>query len=454
MNLEKFDWRVILSIATIAMLLQQAFSYVCQIAMPILADRIAEDFGISRAWLGFYLFLQNIAAIIGAMGCGGFILRYGALRISQWCLILMGGSLFVVSTGVLWLYPLGAILLGMAAVSTPASSHILARVCPPRMAPVVFSVKQTGVPVGSLIGGLLFPFLLTISVYSAVFRTPIHLNAYGTAFVAGLLVYCAVLALQPIRAYFDADRQPEVKLSFAGVSETMKLVVSNPQLRDLSLGSFAFGGLQSIFAGFFILFLIDGLNYSEAEAGSTFAISAVTAVGARIFWGYLGSAFTSARIVLGGIGIFGGVAAILTGFYDISWSYSLILSVAVLYNITALSWHGILLAETARLAPSDMVGGVTGSVLAFTSIAMMIYPAFYGGLLAITESYSIGFILCSVPSFIAGVVFLRRPIEAPWTRSILLGLAWCLRPERLIYGATLAMVGALIGVFAVYARMV
>jgi MFS family permease len=196
------------------------------------------------------------------------------------------------------------------------------------------------------------------------------------------------------------------------------------------------------------------LNYSEAEAGSTFAISAVTAVGARIFWGYLGSAFTSARIVLGGIGIFGGVAAILTGFYDISWSYSLILSVAVLYNITALSWHGILLAETARLAPSDMVGGVTGSVLAFTSIAMMIYPAFYGGLLAITESYSIGFILCSVPSFIAGVVFLRRPIEAPWTRSILLGLAWCLRPERLIYGATIAMIGALIGVFAVYARMV
>ena len=454
MNLEKFDWRVILTIATVAMMLQQAFSYVCQIAMPILADRLAEDFGISRAWLGFYLFLQNIAAIIGAMGCGGFILRYGALRISQWCLILMGGSLFVVSTGVLWLYPLGAILLGMAAVSTPASSHILARVCPPRIAPVVFSIKQTGVPVGSLIGGLLIPFLLSISVYSAVFRTPIHLDAYGTAFVAGLLVYCVVLALQPIRAHFDADRQPDVKFSFSGVSDTMKLVISNPQLRDLSLGAFAFGGLQAIFSGFIILFMIDGLNYSEADAGSTFAIAAVTAIGGRIFWGYLGSTFTSARFVLGGIGIFGGVAAILTGFYDIRWSYSLILAVAILYNITALSWHGILLAETARLAPSDIVGGVTGSVLAFTSVAMMIYPAFYGGLLAITDSYSVGFILCSVPSFVAGVIFLRKPIEAPWTRSILEGLAWCLRLNRLAYGAVIAMAGALIGVFAVCAQMV
>ena len=225
MNLERFDWRFILSIAVFSMLMQQAFSYVCQIAMPILADRIAEDFGISRAWLGFYLFLQNIAAIIGAMGCGGFILRYGALRISQWCLILMGGSLLVVSTGILWIYPIGAILLGMAAVSTPASSHILARVCPPRLAPVVFSVKQTGVPVGSLIGGLLIPFLLTISVYSTTFKTPIHLDAYGTAFVTGLIVFLVALSLQPIRAHFDADRDPNVQLTFSGVSETMKFVI-------------------------------------------------------------------------------------------------------------------------------------------------------------------------------------------------------------------------------------
>ena len=97
-------------------------------------------------------------AIIAAVGCCSFILRYGALRISQMTLLLMGGSLVVIATGYLWLYPLAAILLGAAAVSTPASSHILARVCPPRLAPVIFSVKQTGVPVGALIGGFLIPF--------------------------------------------------------------------------------------------------------------------------------------------------------------------------------------------------------------------------------------------------------------------------------------------------------
>ena len=167
------------------MLIQQAFSYVCQIVMPVLADRLAESFGISPAWLGFYLFLQNVMAIVAAVGCGSFILRYGALRISQMTLLLMGGSLVVIAAGQLWLYPLAAILLGAAAVSTPASSHILARVCPPRLAPLIFSVKQTGVPVGALIGGFLIPFLLGLVFYSATLGTTIRLGPFGAAAATG-----------------------------------------------------------------------------------------------------------------------------------------------------------------------------------------------------------------------------------------------------------------------------
>ena len=106
MNLARFDWRIILALATSSMLMQQAFSYVCQIVIPFLADRLAEDFGISRAWLGLYLFIQNVTSIAAAMGCGAIIIRMGALRISQWCLYFMGGSLFAVSYTHLTLPPI------------------------------------------------------------------------------------------------------------------------------------------------------------------------------------------------------------------------------------------------------------------------------------------------------------------------------------------------------------
>jgi MFS family permease len=431
-NLSRLDWRVILALATSSMLLQQAFSYVCQIALPFLADRVAEDFGISRAWLGLYLFIQNVASIAAAMGCGAIIIRMGALRISQACLLFMGGSLFVIATGVLWLYPVAAILLGAASVSTPASSHILAKYCPPRLAPIIFSIKQTGVPVGSLIAGILVPILLGMGFYIGSLGVSIHLDAYGTCIVLGLMVYAIALLLQPLREHFDSDRRSDVKFSFSGAIQTMRVVMSNPSLRDLALCAFALGGLQSIFAGFFILFMIDGLNYSEVEAGSVFAIASFTAIGARILWGWLGSTYFSARLVMGGISLFAAVGAVLIGFLDFSWSFNSILTVAILYNVTSLSWHGILLAETARLSPEGNVGGITGGVLAFTSVAMMIYPAIYGGLLAVTDSYGVGFSLAAIPALFCAFVFFKTPLEGSWIAEGCSAFIWAIQPRRIM----------------------
>jgi len=161
----------------------------------------------------------------------------------------------------------------------------------------------------------------------------------------------------------------------------------------------------------------------------------------------------SPRIVIGAIGLFGFVAAVLMSYYDFSWSQGAILGVAILYNVTGLSWHGVLLAETARLAPPDKVGGVTGGVLSFTSIAMMIYPAIYGGILAVTGSYGFGFLLASVPSLIAAFVFFRAPIQGPWLRIILEGLSWSLAPARLFYAAFVTVIGGVIGAAWVYGSL-
>jgi len=445
MDLGRFSPRAIMAAATAAMLVQQAFSYVCQIVLPILADRIAEDFGISRAWLGLYLFIQNVAAIVAAIGCGGFILRYGPLRVSQAALLLMGASLLVTASGQLWLFPLGAVLLGAASVSTPASSHILARVTPPRLAPLIFSIKQTGVPVGALIGGLLVPFLLGVVFYSDTFGVSIRLGPYGAAFLTGLIVFGVMVSLEPVRNYFDADRRPDTKIAFGDLPTTLKTVLAIRPLRDLAFAAFAFGGLQSLFSGFFILYLIDGLDYSEADAGAVFAIASFSAVWARILWGALGGSLVSPRAIMAGIGLVAGLASVATAFYGSAWMLWEIAAVAIVFNMTARSWHGVLLAGTARLAPEGRVGGVTGGVLAFTSIAMMTYPALYGGLLAWTGSYGAGFALGALPSFAAFVIFACPTVDGAWTdmaaRLASLLLSW----RALACAGAVAALGSALG---------
>ena len=191
--------------------------------------------------------------------------------------------------------------------------------------------------------------------------------------------------LQPIRDHFDEERNPDTKISFGDLSATMKAVMGNPPLRDIAFAAFAFGGLQALFSGFFVLFLIDGLGYSEVEAGSAFAISSFSAIWARIMWGWLAGGYVTPRYLLAAIGLVAGIASIFVASFDVSWGLFEITLVAIVFNITAISWHGLLLAETARLAPKDNVAGVTGGVLSFTSIAMMIYPASLWGDLCVNR---------------------------------------------------------------------
>ena len=53
----------------------------------------------------------------------------------------------------------------------------------------------------------------------------------------------------------------------------------------------------------------------------------------------------------------------------------------------------------------------------------MIYPALYGGLLAWTGSYGIGFILGAIPSFAAFLIFVNPTVEGAWTGSVPRGSA-------------------------------
>ena len=90
------------------------------------------------------------------------------------------------------------------------------------------------------------------------------------------------------------------------------------------------------------------------------------------------------------------------------WPALLVGLVACAVGATALSWHGILLAETARAAPEGMRGGVTGGVLSFGQVGALALPLVYSGLLDLTGSYGIGFVVCGVPALLVGVQLLRR----------------------------------------------
>ena len=67
-----------------------------------------------------------------------------------------------------------------------------------------------------------------------------------------------------------------------------------------------------------------------------------------------------------------------------------------------------------------------------TSISMMLYPAFYGGLLAVTGSYGVGFTLAAAPALFCAVVFFKPPLEGSWIAEGYRVLVWIFKPQRLL----------------------
>src|SRR5690606_16431357 len=133
----------------------------------------------------------------------------------------------------LWAVGAGAVFIGLGyGPITPASSHLLAASTPPHRVNLVFSIKQTGVPLGGMLAGVVAPPLtLQGGPYAAILL------------VAFLCLLFAGLA-QPLRQAHDADRVASAPIRAGGLLRPLRLVLEAPRLRRLAGTSFVFSGVQ------------------------------------------------------------------------------------------------------------------------------------------------------------------------------------------------------------------
>ncbi len=379
---------------------QQTFIALGRALPAVIAPAIIADLRIDPAWIGIYFALTAAASLVAQLGCGSFIVRHGAMRMSQLSLVMVAAGTALAALGTPLALVLSAIICGGGgAVSTPASSHLLSRVSSPQYLPLVFSIKQTAVPAGLLLAGALGPLLTEWKDW----RFTMLLSA------AACIVFA--LMLQPLCKIFDTDRVPTRTFRLSDFKSTLTAVLATPNLRALSFACLAFNGLQATITAYFVVYLTT-IGYTPVAAGFVFSVAVAVAVPGRVLWGWLGSTHISPRRMMAGLalGMAGSVA--LLALCDAGWPTLLVGLIACVLSATALSWHGILLAETARAAPEDMRGGVTGGVLSFGQVGALALPLMYSGLLDVTGSYGIGFIICGVPALLVGMQLLRQSKSA------------------------------------------
>jgi nitrate/nitrite transporter NarK len=216
---------------------------------------------------------------------------------------------------------------------------------------------------------------------------------------------------------FDTDRVPTRTFRFSDFKSTLTSVLGTPYLRALSFACLAFNGLQTVVTAYFVVYLTT-IGYTPVAAGFVFSVAVAVAVPGRIVWGWLGSTRVTPRMIMAGLAFGMAASAALLALCDAGWPTVVVGLIACVMSATALSWHGILLAETARAAPEGMRGGVTGGVLSLGQVGALVLPLVYSGLLDLTGSYGVGFVVCGVPALFVGIWLSKVAIHKTGTHTV------------------------------------
>jgi len=387
-------------IAVAAMFLQQTCGSIARALPAVLAPLIIVELHADAAWVGVYFSVTAFAALIGQLGSGGFIIRHGAIRMSQLALLFTGAGLAVAVLGGAAGFVLSALIgNGVAAVATPASSQLLGRWSVKRYAPFAFSIAQRAIPAGILLTGYLAP----LTAHSFGWR--------DTMLGSAALCWTVALMLQPLRRRLDTEPSPRHPIRLSDLRTTITAVLAVRELRSLSFACFAFNGTQAVFVAYFVTYMTSQ-GYPLVAAGSLYSTVIAVALPGRILWAWVGGFYVAPHVVLGGLAIGMAISIALFGAVTQHWPLLLTGAVAMVVSATAMSWHGITLSEAARLAPSGQVGAVTGGVLSFGQIGALACPAVFSLLLGLTGGYGAGWMACAVPAILVGVSMLRQSKHA------------------------------------------
>jgi len=381
-------WRVL--VVTLAI---QAMVSMAVLTIPAIAPAFARDLGVPVSMLGYYVALVYVGAILGSLFSGQAVRRYGAIRVSQTGLILCTLGLLCAMLPSMWAVASGAVLIGMGyGPITPASSHLLARSTPPHRAGLVFSIKQTGVPVGGMLAGSVAPPLV----------------ALGNAKLALLVVAAACLLCvfpgQPLRSSHDADRSATAPLHLGQLFRPLFLALSQANLRRLVLTSFVFSGVQLCLSGYLVTYLHTELGFSLITAGIALSTAQLGGIFGRILWGYIADRFLGATWTLIALSISMALGAISTGLLEPNVPFIAILALVAAFGACATGWNGVYLAAVARRAPAGMAGTATAGALSVTFLGVVLVPAAFGLASDLSGSFSTAYLLVAIPILACGLM--------------------------------------------------
>jgi len=358
---------------------------------------------VSPALIGYQVGLVFFGAMVSAAAAGGIVMRYGAVRASQLSLWLIAAGCAISAAGSVSALVPGAIAMGLGyGIPNPAASQLLARVPSKRGMNLLYSIKQTGVPIGGILSGVLAPPLaVAFGWQSALAACALLLAALG-------------VAIGTVRREWDTDRLAQAPV-LSSVARSTALVWGHAPLRWIAAASFLYSGVQLSLTGFLATYLVGDIKLTLLVAGTVLSITHASGAVGRLAWGWFADRVRSGGLALIVNGLLATIGALATAAMAPRWPLAAIIAASAAFGFCAVGWNGVYMAVLSRLSPPGTVSFAVGGSLVWTYAGVIVVPPAFAAMHDRAGlGYGTGFALLSIVSLIgvACVVLARRAVAA------------------------------------------
>jgi MFS family permease len=383
-RVDSTGWGLALSLAVLTA------ASVGAVAFSVDAPLIRRDLGLSTVGVGAMTSVVYIGAALSSVAGGWLTDRRGPAPVLTSALgLLAAGCVVSALARSMPVFFLGVLITGLGYGWVNPPTNVISNPINIRRRALSMSVKQTGIPLGGSLAGVLVPPLAVAQGWRISLLVPIAI--------------CGVMAFVSARLC----PSPSVGRSFAVDSDTT--------VRLRLPGGWAFGflmnGVQGAIFAFLTLYLAEERGLTTSAAGLCLSVLLIGGIVGRPFWGWVSDRMHHDRVraLQVAAAMSGAVLLVLT-----AAPLTLVYITLPIIGMSAVGWNGAFIATVAEAARPDAVGLDTGIALVMVNLGPVLTPPVVGALAGGSAGWHAAWILCAAVSGTCAVVlqFSRRVIKS------------------------------------------
>ena len=263
--------------------------------------------------------------------------------------------------------------LGYGAVNPP--TNVLANPSNPRRRALSMSIKQSGIPLGGIVAGLVVPLAAVATHWRWSLLIPI--------------VVCAALTVVSARLPRGSAAAPD-----DGPAHPLAAI----RLPHAFTYGFLVAGIQVAIFVFLTVYLVDDRGFKADEAGALLALLLLGGLVGRPTWGWVSDRLHHDRVrVLQAAGALSAAFMALLPFAGGPLLYPVLLGI----GLCAVGWNGVFLAMVNESVPPALIGSTSGVSFLLVNLGAVVIPPLVGLLVALGAGWSLPWFACAAVTLVS-----------------------------------------------------